>query len=155
MKKNMNELVPTTENNDKYEIDMYPEERLICITDDIATDDFKLLMVDAMLQPNFKNSEVIGEEFNCIGYMMRAIEIENEDGDIQKLTNCIFIDDEEQSYSTVSNGIARVVKTWAAIGLEPSIEHPIRIRFDQVQKGHYRYYTVKPVKEKWYYGQNI
>ena len=58
----------------------------------------------------------------------------------------ILFDDSWNSYSTVSAGVAKIVKAWIDAEVEPSWEYPVRVRYERVQQGVYQYYTLKTVK---------
>lgn len=120
------------------------ENRFYFVTDSLFDDESTILLTNAAIKPDFLNSQCIGKEFNCVGYAVRKIEMN--DGKI--CTNCILFDEDGNSYSTISNGIATVVLTWIDCELNPSWEKPIRVRYGQEQKGKMQYYTLQAISSR-------
>ena len=108
------------------------------ITESLQDRQSKILVSNAMVQPDFKNNEVLGKVFWCVGYVIRPVEL---DDGIH--TGVILFDDEGTSYSTISAGVAKIVCGWRDAKLEPTWEEPMKVWYEQKSKGQYRYYTVK------------
>lgn len=111
------------------------------ITDSLQCEEDRLMVSTALIEPDFLNSACVGQEFDLVGYLIREVEV----GD-KLMTGCILFDEDGQSYSTVSAGVAKVVKSWADVGFEPSWDKPVRVKYEQVRKGTYSYYTVRQVR---------
>lgn len=99
----------------------------------------KLILQEAKLQPDFKNAECIGKSFQCIGFYTDYVEIGYDDFKIR----CILFDEDMNSYSTVSAGVAKIITGWIDLEVEPSFEDPVHLHYEQVRKGTMCYYTVK------------
>lgn len=99
----------------------------------------KLILQEAKLQPTFKNAECIGRSFRCIGFYTDFIELGYNDFKIR----CILIDEDLNSYSTLSAGVAKIITGWIDLEVEPSWEDPVLLHYEQVRKGTMCYYTVK------------
>ena len=109
------------------------------ITDSLK--DEKLLVSTALIEPDFLNGQCVGKDLMMVGYLIRPVEVND-----KILTGCILFDEDGMSYSTVSAGVAKIVQAWAQAGFEPSWEEPVHVRYDQVRKGTFSYYTVKKVR---------
>lgn len=105
------------------------------------SNDAKMVLADALINPDFKNNECIGKEFWCIGFHTRVVECGG-----KQCLGVILFDDSWNSYSTVSAGVAKIVKAWIDAEVEPSWEYPVRVKYERVQQGVYQYYTLKTVK---------
>lgn len=101
---------------------------------------WQMIVTQAKFQPDFLNATCLNHELNCVGYITDYVEVPNG----FKL-RCILVDDEMNTYSTISAGVAKVVKTWIASGIIPSVEEPLRVRYEQERKGMNAYYTLKMV----------
>lgn len=104
--------------------------------------DAKMVLADALINPDFRNNECIGKEFWCIGFHTRVIEMD----DGKECLGVILFDDSWNSYSTISAGVARIVTGWIDAEVEPSWEYPVRVKYERVQQGVYQYYTLKIVR---------
>ena len=105
------------------------------------SNDAKMVLADALINPDFKNNECIGKEFWCIGFHTRVVECNG-----KQCLGVILFDDSWNSYSTISAGVAKIIKAWIDAEVEPSWEYPVRVRYERVQQGVYQYYTLKTVK---------
>lgn len=99
----------------------------------------KLILQEARVQPTCKNSECIGKSFQCIGFYTDYIELGYADYKIR----CILFDENLNSYSTLSAGVARIITGWIDLEVEPSFEDPVLLHYEQVRKGTMCYYTIK------------
>ena len=99
----------------------------------------KLILQEAKLQPTFKNAECLGKCFNCIGFFTDYVEIGYDDYKVR----CILFDEDLNSYSTISAGVAKIITGWIDLEVEPSIENPVLLHYEQVRKGNICYYTIK------------
>lgn len=99
----------------------------------------KLILQEARLQPTFKNAECIDKCFNCIGFYTDYVELGYNDFKIR----CILFDEDMNSYSTISAGVAKIITGWIDLEVEPSFEDPVLLHYEQVRKGTICYYTVK------------
>lgn len=99
----------------------------------------KLILQEAKLQPTYKNSECIGKSFQCIGFYTDYIELAYDDYKIR----CILFDEDMNSYSTISAGVAKIITGWIDLEVEPSFEDPVLLHYEQVRKGTICFYTVK------------
>ena len=102
------------------------------------------LLANAAGTPDFKNAGCIGKEFDCVGFAIRFITLD----DGKECPNVILFDDDGNSYSTISAGVYKAICNWRDCGLEPSWEKPVRIRYEQVNAGAHRYYTIKVVTKR-------
>lgn len=114
----------------------------IKITDSIK--DELGLLVNAAGNPDFKNSGCLDKEFNCVGFAIRFITLE----DGKECPNVILFDEDGNSYSTISAGVYKAICTFRDCGLEPSWEKPVRVRYLQVNAGSFRYYTLKVITNR-------
>lgn len=131
-------------NDDLYNVEV--EERVFK-TESLEDKASVAIVAQAMIAPDFKNRDCIGKSFWCVGYVIRDVALD--DG---MHTGVILIDDEGQSYSTISAGVAKIVTSWKKAGLYPTWEEPIWVEYKEEQKGTYRYYTVKMNPRKKYEG---
>lgn len=99
----------------------------------------KLILQEAKLQPTYKNSECLGKCFNCIGFYTDYIELDYNDFKIR----CILFDEDMNSYSTISAGVAKIITGWIDLQVEPSWKDPVLLHYEQVRKGNICYYTIK------------
>ena len=99
----------------------------------------KLILQEAKLQPTYKNAECIGKSFQCIGFYTDYIELGYDDFKVR----CILFDQDLNSYSTLSAGVAKIITGWIDLEVEPSWEDPVLLHYEQVRKGTICYYTVK------------
>ncbi len=99
----------------------------------------KLILQEAKLQPTFKNAECLGKSFQCIGFYTDYVELGYNDYKIR----CILFDEDLNSYSTISNGVAKIITGWIDLEVEPSFEDPVLLHYEQVRKGTMCYYTVR------------
>ena len=99
----------------------------------------KLILQEAKLQPTYKNSECLDKCFNCIGFYTDYIELSYDDYKVR----CILFDEDMNSYSTISAGVAKIITGWIDLEVEPSFEHPVLLHYEQIRKGNICYYTVK------------
>lgn len=99
----------------------------------------KLILQEAKLQPTFKNAECIGRSFQCIGFYTDYVELGYDDYKIR----CILFDEDMNSYSTLSAGVAKIITGWIDLEVEPSFEDPVLLHYEQVRKGTICYYTVR------------
>lgn len=129
-------------NDDLYNVEV--EERVFK-TESLEDKASTAIVAQAMVSPDFKNRDVIGKSFWCVGYVIRDVALD--DG---MHTGIILIDDEGQSYSTISAGVAKIVTSWKKAGLYPSWEEPLWVEYKEESKGTYRYYTVKMNPRKKY-----
>lgn len=129
-------------NDDLYNVEV--EERVFK-TESLEDKASTAIVAQAMVAPDFKNRDVIGKSFWCVGYVIRDVALD--DG---MHTGIILIDDEGQSYSTISAGVAKIVTSWKKAGLYPSWEEPLWVEYKEESKGTYRYYTVKMNPRKQY-----
>lgn len=129
-------------NNDLYNVEV--EERVFK-TESLEDKASTAIVAQAMVAPDFKNRDCIGKSFWCVGYVIRDVALD--DG---MHTGIILIDDEGQSYSTISAGVAKIVTSWKKAGLYPSWEEPLWVEYKEESKGTYRYYTVKMNPRKKY-----
>ena len=140
MKMKMENEIQTTPQYEEYEERVFKTESL----EDKAS---VAIVAQAMVAPDFKNRECIGKAFWCVGYVIRDVALD--DG---MHTGIILIDDEGQSYSTISAGVAKIVTSWKKAGLYPTWEEPLWVEYKEESKGTYRYYTVKMNPRKKYGG---
>lgn len=126
-------------------LDGWDEDENVFKTESLEDKASTAIVAQAMIAPDFKNRDVIGKSFWCVGYVIRDVILE--DG---KHTGVILIDDEGQSYSTISAGVAKIVTSWKKAGLFPTWEEPIWVEYKEESKGTYRYYTVKMNPRKKY-----
>ena len=112
-------------------------------TPSLQTSPWNMIVAQGKLQPDFLNSTCIGRELRCVGYTTDYVEVP----DGFKL-RCMLVDEEMQVYSTISAGIAKVVKTWISSGIEPSVEQPIKVCYEQVRNGRNTYYTLRILWDK-------
>lgn len=131
-------------NDDLYNVDV--EERVFK-TESLEDKASTAIVAQAMVAPDFKNRDVIGKAFWCVGYVIRDVALD--DG---MHTGIILIDDEGQSYSTISAGVAKIVTSWKKAELYPTWEEPLWVEYREESKGTYRYYTVKMNPRKKYEG---
>ena len=131
-------------NDDLYNAEV--EERVFK-TESLEDKASTAIVAQAMVAPDFKNRECIGKAFWCVGYVIRDVALD--DG---MHTGIILIDDEGQSYSTISAGVAKIVTSWKKAGLYPTWEEPLWVEYREESKGTYRYYTVKMNPRKKYEG---
>ena len=110
----------------------------VFVTESLTDKSGKMLVANAMITPDYKNSDCIGKTFWCVGYVIRDVELE--DG---IHTGVILFDDEGTSYSTISAGVAKIVCAWRDAGLEPDWEEPMKVTYEQKSKGTFRFYTLK------------
>lgn len=129
-------------NDDLYNVEV--EERVFK-TESLEDKASTAIVAQAMVAPDFKNRECIGKAFWCVGYVIRDVALD--DG---MHTGIILIDDEGQSYSTISAGVAKIVTSWKKAGLYPTWEEPLWVEYREESKGTYRYYTVKMNPRKKY-----
>ena len=126
-------------------LDGWDEDEKVFKTESLEDKASTAIVAQAMIAPDFKNKNVIGKSFWCVGYVIRDVILE--DG---KHTGVILIDDEGQSYSTISAGVAKIVTSWKKAGLFPTWEEPLWVEYKEESKGTYRYYTVKMNPRKQY-----
>lgn len=129
-------------NDDLYNVEV--EERVFK-TESLEDKASTAIVAQAMVAPDFKNRDCIGKAFWCVGYVIRDVALD--DG---MHTGIILIDDEGQSYSTISAGVAKIVTSWKKAGLYPTWEEPLWVEYKEESKGTYRYYTVKMNPRKKY-----
>lgn len=122
---------------------MKDENKWYYVTDSMMDDESTILLTNAAITPDFLNYQCVGKRFECVGFAVRQLDINGDD-----CTNCILFDEDGNSYSTISKGIAKVVGTWIECELNPSWEKPITVEYGQEQKGTYRYYTLKAIPKK-------
>lgn len=129
-------------NDDLYNVEV---EEIVFKTESLEDKASTAIVAQAMVAPDFKNRECIGRSFWCVGYVIRDVALD--DG---MHTGVILIDDEGQSYSTISAGVAKIVTSWKKAGLYPTWEEPLWVEYKEESKGTYRYYTVKMNPRKKY-----
>lgn len=143
-KNQMNNYVNKTTSYDSIEdyVNSLPDAEFIChqfMTESLKNDNkLKAVLAQGKLSPDFLNSECIGKDVNVIGYYTDFIEVP--DGIRMRV---IMVDEDLQTYSTVSGGIAKIVKSWINSELYPTAEEPLHIKYEQIRKGNIQYYTVK------------
>lgn len=108
------------------------------MTDSLKSTKFKAVIAQGKISPDYLNSGCIGKDVNIIGYYTDYIEVP--DGIRMRV---IMVDEDLQTYSTVSGGIAKIVKSWIYNDIYPTIDEPLHIKYEQVRKGNIQYYTVK------------
>lgn len=119
------------------------------ITESMQGKNEKLLLASAAINPDFKNGDCIGKKIECVGYAVRPVDLYDTDTNTKNtVTNCILFDTDGNSYSTISNGIAAVVCQWVKAGVEPTWEEPLWVEYVQKSKGTYRFYSLKPCKNR-------
>lgn len=112
-------------------------------TEDLHNDKGRqMALAQGMISPDFLNGQCVGSEFNCIGYYTDYVEVF---GDVK--LRCILMDDQYQTYSTVSAGVAKIVKSWISAGIIPSVDDPIYVQYLQQRNGMMQYYTLRIINK--------
>lgn len=112
-------------------------------TEDLHNDRGRqLALSQGLLTPDFLNGQCIGSEFWCIGFYTDYVEV---CGDVK--LRCILMDEAYQTYSTVSAGIAKVVKSWIDAGIIPTVDDPIYVQYLQQRNGMMQYYTLRIINK--------
>lgn len=109
----------------------------------LENDDFrKKVLVQALTSPDFKNSELLNKTFECIGFYTDYV---NCDGRV--LLRTIFMDVDYNTYSTLSQGIAKDVCNWIDNGIEPTEDYPVTWQVIQKRTSKYNVYVLQEVKD--------
>lgn len=135
-------------NAEKFNEDTTPQQRVYSkwekydgyVTESLESGDGSIVLADGFLNPDFKNRECIGKEFWLIGYGCRIADMDDD------CLSCVLIDDDYNTYSTISNGVATVIAKWIDAGVKPGFDHKIRVRYEEGGYGMRKYYTLKWVK---------
>ena len=117
------------------------------ITKSLTEPNERLLLATAAVNPDFKNHDCIGRTIECVGYATRQVDF-IEANNTKTVTNCILIDADGNSYSTIAAGITKVVDSWKSAGLEPDWDSPFKVEYIEQVNGRYRYYSLKPVNNR-------
>lgn len=100
-----------------------------------TTDTAKLF--NALRGKSLKVKDFIGETFDIVDIVISASDVHedknNEDSPMVNRPVVHFFTSDGKHISTLSNGIARNVKALFEIGLIPTNESPMKIRFDEIE----------------------
>lgn len=109
----------------------------------LENDDFrKRVLVEALTSPDFKNSELLDKTIECIGFYTDYVEC---NGNV--LLRTILMDVDYNTYSTLSQGIAKDVCNWIDNDLEPTEDCPVTWKVVQKRKGQWSFYILQEVKD--------
>lgn len=108
----------------------------------LMNDDFRTrVLVEALTSPDYKNSELLNMQIDCIGFYTDYV-----DCDGRVLLRTILMDADYKTYSTLSQGIAKDVCNWIDNGIEPTEDYPVVWKVVQKRKGQWSFYILQEVK---------
>lgn len=108
----------------------------------LDNDDFrKKVLVQALTSPDFKNSELVDKIIDCIGFYTDYTMCRG-----RILLRVILMDVDYNTYSTVSQGIARDICNLIDNGLEPEEDYPTKWKVVQKRNGAKSFYVLQIVK---------
>ena len=139
---NKNNTTPETENNYAIATTNHAEEFAIVdegegapIRISTATDDVTLF--NAINGSGENVADYIGQEVELVNIVVTSVDVHedpnDEDSDVINKACVNMFTTDGRMISSISNGIARAVKSLFNVGFAPTPEHPITVKFKQTK----------------------
>lgn len=141
---NKNELVLKDQLSVKEQFEGANQEVFTSLIDDGSVET-KAVIFNAMNDTDYALRDVIGQTIYITNFVAHKIQLTDEKtGEVSEAIRCVFIDKDNKTYGTVSQGInSAMIKLFATVGLPNVWEQPMPIKVLEKtgRKGH-RFLTI-------------